>query len=204
MPSYNAIPEEGPVDLQQQQVKHCSQCQQSVDTDFIFLPDAGGIVCAGCQSQFFATFPSRQLPPARPPALSPAIELPATPTSPVRLGSFHQVDPEPHSSIPLVSESNSFHCCSPVLSYPTKHTSLDLPPRHFSQSNSHSESRFITPSPLTDITRLRVRSLGNHCLYPGAVFQGTQKSGRSSYDVNVTIVVRTSFFPADYSPQSRT
>ncbi|KAI0637001.1 vacuolar import and degradation protein-domain-containing protein [Trametes polyzona] len=44
------------------------------------------------------------------------------------------------------------------------------------------------PDPLVDITRLRVRSQGHHCLYPGATFQGTQKSGRNSYDVNVTIV----------------
>lgn len=43
--------------------------------------------------------------------------------------------------------------------------------------------------PLVDITRIRVRSQGQHCLYPGARFTGTQKSGRNSYDVNVTIVV---------------
>ncbi|KAF9227646.1 hypothetical protein BS17DRAFT_746307 [Gyrodon lividus] len=42
--------------------------------------------------------------------------------------------------------------------------------------------------PTSDITRLRVRSQGHHCLYPGAIFQGTQKSGRNSYDVNVTVV----------------
>ncbi|KAJ7172341.1 vacuolar import and degradation protein-domain-containing protein, partial [Mycena filopes] len=42
--------------------------------------------------------------------------------------------------------------------------------------------------PLTDITRLRIRTQTHHCLYPGASFQGTQKSGRNSYDVNVTIV----------------
>lgn len=46
------------------------------------------------------------------------------------------------------------------------------------------------PDPTTDITRLRVRAQRHHCLYPGATFQGTQKSGRTSYDVNVTIVVR--------------
>lgn len=46
------------------------------------------------------------------------------------------------------------------------------------------------PDPTTDITRLRVRAQRHHCLYPGATFQGTQKSGRNSYDVNVTIVVR--------------
>ncbi|KAH9483678.1 Glucose-induced degradation protein 4-like protein [Psilocybe cubensis] len=42
--------------------------------------------------------------------------------------------------------------------------------------------------PLVDITRLRIRTRAHHCLYPGAMFQGTQKSGRNSYDVNVTIV----------------
>ncbi|KAA1469510.1 hypothetical protein DENSPDRAFT_835145 [Dentipellis sp. KUC8613] len=44
------------------------------------------------------------------------------------------------------------------------------------------------PDPFVDITRIRMRSQGHHCLYPGATFQGTQKSGRSSYDVTVTIV----------------
>lgn len=60
-------------------------------------------------------------------------------------------------------------------------------------SSTHFRSKsFATssPDPLVDITRLRVRSQGHHCLYPGASFQGTQKSGRNSYDVNVTIVVR--------------
>ena len=47
------------------------------------------------------------------------------------------------------------------------------------------------PDPATDITRLRVCAQRHHCLYPGATFQGTQKSGRNSYDVNVTIVVRS-------------
>jgi hypothetical protein len=51
-------------------------------------------------------------------------------------------------------------------------------------------STVSTFDPLVDITRLRVRSQAHHCLYPGATFQGTQKSGRNSYDVNVTIVVR--------------
>ena len=47
------------------------------------------------------------------------------------------------------------------------------------------------PDPAIDITRLRVRAQRHHCLYPGATFQGTQKSGRNSYEVNVTIVVRS-------------
>ncbi|TFK88095.1 hypothetical protein K466DRAFT_489647 [Polyporus arcularius HHB13444] len=55
------------------------------------------------------------------------------------------------------------------------------------RQRSHVSSSYA-PDPLTDITRLRVRSQGHHCLYPGATFKGTQKSGRNSYDVNVTIV----------------
>jgi hypothetical protein len=47
----------------------------------------------------------------------------------------------------------------------------------------------LTPDPYVDITRIRMRSQGHHCLYPGATFQGTQKSGRNSYDVTVSIVV---------------
>lgn len=45
-------------------------------------------------------------------------------------------------------------------------------------------------NPLIDITFLRHRPVMHQCLYAGAVFQGTQKSGRNSYDVHVTIVVR--------------
>ena len=64
-------------------------------------------------------------------------------------------------------------------------TSYSAGPRQRAYTASSS-----APDPLLDITHLRVRSHGHHCLYPGATFQGTQKSGRNSYDVNVTIVVR--------------
>lgn len=65
-------------------------------------------------------------------------------------------------------------------------------------SSSHLRSKSFaasSPDPLVDISRIRVRSQGHHCLYPGASFQGTQKSGRNSYDVNVTIVVRRYCIP---------
>jgi len=70
-------------------------------------------------------------------------------------------------------------------------------------SQSQKEGRHeavYSPNPLVDITRLRVRSPTHHCLYPGAMFTGTQKSGRSSYDVNVTIVVRVST-SSSWSPE---
>lgn len=50
------------------------------------------------------------------------------------------------------------------------------------------QAAISTPDPLADVTRIRVRTRANHCLYPGAKFEGTQKSGRNSYDVTVTIV----------------
>lgn len=61
-------------------------------------------------------------------------------------------------------------------------------------SNNRSQQRSTAagpyPNPFADISRLRIRSYAHQCLYAGAVFQGTQKSGRNSYDVHVTIVVR--------------
>ncbi|CAL1704735.1 unnamed protein product [Somion occarium] len=68
------------------------------------------------------------------------------------------------------------------------HVSSPLPSSPFASTSKHRARQSSPPDPLLDITRLRVRSQGHHCLYPGATFQGTQKSGRNSYDVNVTIV----------------
>lgn len=44
------------------------------------------------------------------------------------------------------------------------------------------------PDPLSELSRLRNPPRGRGCLYPGATFNGTQKSGRNSYDVTVRIV----------------
>ncbi|GJJ12725.1 hypothetical protein Clacol_006969 [Clathrus columnatus] len=73
----------------------------------------------------------------------------------------------PPSSLPIMSSKPQ-----PVLSY----------------SKTKSHHKFLDPDPLTDISRLRARCHTHDCLYPGAQFCGTQKSGRSSYDVSVTIV----------------
>ena len=73
------------------------------------------------------------------------------------------------------------------------HAPAPSPSSPVASSSRQRQSRpFPPPDPRVDITRIRVRSRGHHCLYPGATFQGTQKSGRNSYDVNVTIVVRGS------------
>ncbi|CBQ67610.1 conserved hypothetical protein [Sporisorium reilianum SRZ2] len=44
------------------------------------------------------------------------------------------------------------------------------------------------PDPLAELSRLRHPPKGRGCLYPGATFNGTQKSGRNSYDVTVRVV----------------
>ena len=44
------------------------------------------------------------------------------------------------------------------------------------------------PDPLVELSRLRNPPKGRGCLYPGATFNGTQKSGRNSYDVTVRVV----------------
>jgi hypothetical protein len=46
----------------------------------------------------------------------------------------------------------------------------------------------VHPNPLLDISRLRVPSKGRGVLQPGALFRGTQTSGRSSYEVEVRIL----------------
>lgn len=50
------------------------------------------------------------------------------------------------------------------------------------------EQEECAPNPLLDVTRLRVPSSTYGCLYPGSKFHGTQSSGRSEYEVDVTIV----------------
>lgn len=139
---------------------------------------------------------------APPRALSPAtgpVAEPPTSTSSAPGSGLVQSPRLPHSTL-----------SSPVLTRPTlapidtaapsasasqvsSGRRTELPTVSYSSGHrqrSHASSSTSTPDPLLDITRLRVRSQGHHCLYPGATFQGTQKSGRNSYDVNVTIVVR--------------
>lgn len=46
----------------------------------------------------------------------------------------------------------------------------------------------IGNNPLLDVGRARVRSEPRGCLYPGSVFKGTQRSGRSAYDVEIRLL----------------
>jgi hypothetical protein len=63
------------------------------------------------------------------------------------------------------------------------------PVRSVTTAVSTKTAHDYTLDPFMDITRLRIRSRGSHCLYPGATFQGIQKSGTNNYEVNVQIVV---------------
>lgn len=111
---------------------------------------------------------------------------------------------EPQASVPTLPETPAVHVPSRPSPAPIDTTVAPPQGRRPSLTAQRSPVQLATPSssrprppaaltaspdPLSDITRLRVRSQGHHCLYPGATFQGTQKSGRNSYDVNVTIVV---------------
>ncbi|EPT06036.1 hypothetical protein FOMPIDRAFT_133976 [Fomitopsis schrenkii] len=110
---------------------------------------------------------------------------------------------EPQASVPTLPETPAVHVpprptpapidttLAPPQSPRPSLTAQRSPVQLATPSTSRSRppaALTASPDPLSDTTRLRVRSQGHHCLYPGATFQGTQKSGRNSYDVNVTIV----------------
>ncbi|TFK42409.1 vacuolar import and degradation protein-domain-containing protein [Crucibulum laeve] len=114
----------------------------------------------------------------------PAFDSPPTLPSPDAIHPYLQVVSQP--ARPALSVHTHGH--SALIPQPHTHQSQQISHAQSSKPVRRSVSSVSSPDPLTDITRLRVRSQGHHCLYPGATFQGTQKSGRNSYDVNVTIV----------------
>ncbi|KAJ7581206.1 vacuolar import and degradation protein-domain-containing protein [Mycena floridula] len=184
MPSeYNTVVvQEQPIqDQQSAQVKLCSHCHSPVDSsNFVYGPEA--IVCRGCRDQCLTV---RSIPDSR----SSCIDLDPDPSRSTILDDLAttrrlsdrshdedtEMDPPPaQDSYYAAQRTHSLYAAkSPQ--------PITAPPSHYRRQP-------LPSSPLTDITRLRVRSQGHHCLYPGASFQGTQKSGRNSYDVNVTIV----------------
>jgi glucose-induced degradation protein 4 len=100
------------------------------------------------------------------------------------------------STASMYSQPTTLSTSRPVALSIHTHSTTPRPVTHQSRNNtskdtlSHSPRvSSSSPDPLLDITHIRVRSQGHHCLYPGSVFQGTQKSGRNSYEVTVNIVV---------------
>lgn len=113
-------------------------------------------------------------------ASSPLTPISVSPPTP----SIHSqlITPSMSKPVALSIHTHSTTPPRPVFHKARNHTSTGTPLH--SPRTSHS-----SPDPLIDITHIRVRPQGHHCLHPGAVFQGTQKSGRNSYDVTVNIVV---------------
>jgi len=185
---------------QDAQIKVCSSCQSTlVDHPASFFEP---LVCTLCRDR-----------PTEPRQLRIDHDVPYSPSSshelPVLRRAHQDYDNQQSEA------SHSYHP-SPISpsSYPKKPVLSNIqcnispapahrPQTHFSTSHTYDLapprqhlSTAAFPDPLTDITHLRVRPRAHHCLYPGATFQGTQKSGRNSYDVNVDIVVRCfSFSP---------
>ena len=218
--SVPAQPQPEDLDLSREQIKVCMFCRAPVsssDADhpphqLLIEPDIP-LLCAGCRET--RSIPVRQQHPISggrgsfggSELVRPVLQLPPDGPSPVPFPasqphpSTSPLDgPELSRSISMSSEPNTYlprisdkiHHAPKVKiqtdnQYPISRTASSESSQ--SQKESKHEATY-SPNPLVDITRLRVRSPTHHCLYPGATFTGTQKSGRSSYDVNVTIVVR--------------
>ncbi|KAL1410713.1 hypothetical protein Q8F55_001655 [Vanrija albida] len=110
---------------------------------------------------------------------------PLPPTSPLgiptRQVSSLSISTSP--SPPLHSKSLPAASAAPWTSFrAVKEKSKEMP------ASAVPEQEECAPNPLLDVTRLRVRSSTYGCLYPGSKFHGTQSSGRSEYEVDVTIV----------------
>ena len=111
---------------------------------------------------------------------TPSVPVPISTSSHQHQHSYPRRNPSPISVSPTLRPAT--HPRSPIRQ--THHSQYDREHKHDYDDGY--------PDPLVDITRLRARSKGYRCLQPGATFKGTQRSGRNSYDVNVTIVVSLS------------
>ncbi|KAJ7046932.1 vacuolar import and degradation protein-domain-containing protein [Mycena alexandri] len=150
----------------------CSSCACQVDASDA-QPDA--VVCPGCRAHLLTVL-TGLLP-------DPRLDRPCIDAR-VRLNDSPALRRQQDATPPHPVPSPSYR---------------PAPPAVFAKPQPAPEPVFVRPhlvpprsaakgDPLADITRLRVRAQTHHCLYPGASFNGTQKSGRNSYDVNVTIV----------------
>ncbi|KAH9981034.1 vacuolar import and degradation protein-domain-containing protein [Lactifluus volemus] len=155
----------------QPQIKLCSSCRSPLSQDIDpshFFPDSDVndhlMLCRLCKDR-------------TPPQI---IQQSAHDLSP-----YLDLDDELHRPHPHIA-----HATNPTFVPDGPRLSVSSTPSISSsiRSNSAPAQHSLTPDPSVDITRIRMRSQGHHCLYPGATFQGTQKSGRNSYDVTVSIV----------------
>lgn len=191
------LPIEQSLQLDTQATKYCSHCSSPFNADAVFILDDHdpNLVCGACRLRILS---------GRSENLS---DLHVDRTSPIdgltTVDSLFEDDIQLSSSLSSAIDSSisipAHRVCQPTtipslsvasrrpqrLSIPPTFTAITRPSSSSAQSYYTQES---PPDPSIDITRLRVRSQTYHCLYPGATFSGTQKSGRNSYDVTVTIV----------------
>lgn len=208
-------------DLLQSQVKVCTTCHSLVESPAVPSPPDSATVCARCREHNASSrnaiyLPeghvhcidhdvpmSRQMPTLSPEAFATRrsrLEVPVHQADVImealRPDSDHQVVQSQPTHSPIFGHK---HALQSQLSIQTDVTPNRVdsfpvhsaPVSHQANNSRRLDRRSSILDPLADITRIRMRSRTHRCLYPGATFQGTQKSGRNSYDVNVTIVVRT-------------
>ena len=203
-------------DQLQGQAKECPSCHAILQepATSLFLSESSTVVCLGCRERTIAlistqdvrqhridhdtSYPVRQLthelpiPQSTRPRYQDILpadfesDVSSSPTSSVLESSISYPSSSPSSSS-YSNKSLNIQCNN--ISQPTLSLHQTSFVSHSYESTRPQSTSYSSPDPLSDITRLRIRSRGHHCLHPGSAFQGTQKSGRNSYDVNVTIVV---------------
>jgi len=196
-----------------QQTKYCSHCSSPFNADpsnTVFLDDQdSNIFCGACRPRLRSARSESDGSTSIYVDHGRSVERPGLPTidtSSDALSTYPTSEAFFEDDIETVispASTTDFSVSSSLLSSISSPSPLALPIRTAPTSSPvNSDTHFpptsakphyvqeSLPDPSVDITRLRVRSQGCHCLYPGATFKGTQKSGRNSYDVTVTIVVR--------------
>lgn len=66
---------------------------------------------------------------------------------------------------------------------------LDTTADELEEQRIDAEEEYGVPNPLLEVGKIKMPSIGRGCLFPGSVFKGKQTSGRSSYEVEVRILV---------------
>lgn len=126
----------------------------------------------------------------------PSSQVYSQPLSIAQPSTQAKFDPSSYSPPGLQSHSLPSQHTRPWTTHSSGHPGRVSPIREESglTSGAQSEERRSggedRPSnPVLDVTRTRMSNLGRGALYPGAVFKGTQTSGRSAYDVEVRFIV---------------
>lgn len=218
MPSgYNTVHVEPP-QQDPAQVKLCTACRSALvdnTTTPLYLPQPDAAICIGCREREHVLSSRNTLLSSDSRLLCIDVDPGFTPPASLEGGSplqntrhtpeISSYDDEMITDEPAEPDYSYHGSIIPPAAYSSKpkllvlqcDTDVTSAALHHNHTSTLTHTTIVSPkhtatpspNPLTDITRLRIRPQGHHCLHPGATFQGTQKSGRNSYDVNVTIVV---------------